>query len=612
MPVNLRAPEPPLRYERDNEASFRMAVEQAFGQFTAQLNWDAILGKPSTFPPEAHAIDGAAHTGNLPAARVSAGTFGAGDYTFPDVLVLARAGAGWIVRPDATTALSISGSTNTGAGANYHLFGQSHGSLPSVHQWRQATTERMRLTDRLLIGTTDNGNAAAGGLRTTGAVDIGGDLYLGGTLQTGTVPAARVAAGVFGTGQFTFTAAASGIALRLHRAGGQPSMKAVTDGYMIIDSNGQYLSLNHYVSDAVVLVNGGGNVGIGTASPSSKLHLVGSGLITGNLTVESFLTSAIGRSLDTSPNSSGSIIAYPGGGSLRSASSTQAGAIKIRLPFVGWPNTMLRLRVEFYRYSGGASATMYIEGYPYSSASTWANTGAMTLSPDSLDPVVRFGHDGTNPCIWIGETGSSWSYPYVRIVEVSASHNNSAQHIWRSGWEMSFVTSFDTVQVTQSNNKPVTPASKVSAGTFGAGDYTFPNVVTVLGGESSALTNPGQIAVKRSGSNAPYISFHGTNGTRGGYIQFSSTGQATLSVDVNQDLRIRTNNTEAAYFRNSGQLVLGNSNAVGNAAAGGLRATGRSQFDDRVDIEGHRAARVIASTSDPSGTPPDGVFWAKV
>lgn len=60
----------------------------------------------------------------------------------------------------------------------------------------------------------------------------------------------------------------------IERASGASSIKAgPTDGYMMIDSNGQQLRLNNYVADNIVLANGGGSVGIGTTSPDSRLDI---------------------------------------------------------------------------------------------------------------------------------------------------------------------------------------------------------------------------------------------------------------------------------------------------------------------------------------------------
>jgi len=64
----------------------------------------------------------------------------------------------------------------------------------------------------------------------------------------------------------------SGVALKLGRISGNPSIKS-SDGYLIMDSGGSAAALNWYVSDNVILAHGGGKVGIGTPSPDTNLDL---------------------------------------------------------------------------------------------------------------------------------------------------------------------------------------------------------------------------------------------------------------------------------------------------------------------------------------------------
>lgn len=65
-------------------------------------------------------------------------------------------------------------------------------------------------------------------------------------------------------------------ALQISRATGQPSIKS-TSSFLMMDSNSSYVSLNHFVTDDVVLCFGGGSVGIGTSTPSTKLEIDASG-----------------------------------------------------------------------------------------------------------------------------------------------------------------------------------------------------------------------------------------------------------------------------------------------------------------------------------------------
>ncbi len=72
--------------------------------------------------------------------------------------------------------------------------------------------------------------------------------------------------------------------IEVGRGAGRSSIKASADadgGYLALDSSGNGLILNHYSSDNVWLVTGGGNVGVGTTGPSQKLHVSGNARITG-------------------------------------------------------------------------------------------------------------------------------------------------------------------------------------------------------------------------------------------------------------------------------------------------------------------------------------------
>ena len=136
-------------------------------------------------------------------------------------------------------------------------------------------------------------------------------------------------------------------------------------------------------------------------------------------------------------------ISHPYGAQAGAGNGTQ-GAIKITLP-VSWTATMMHLTVKVYEYSTGRSFDMKLGGYIYT-GEAWYNTFAYLIGdPDSaIDHTVRFGHDGSKCCIYIGETSSTWSYPKVAVTEVVLGHSSYDMNRWHSGWDVTFETTLAT------------------------------------------------------------------------------------------------------------------------------------------------------------------------
>ena len=135
--------------------------------------------------------------------------------------------------------------------------------------------------------SNDNGqlSLSSGGVQKI-QINAASNSYLnGGNVGIGTVSPSKKLH-VVGTTQID--AAGAGGTLLLGRANGEPSIKAQTDngGYLIMDSTSNFLSLNHYTNQNVILSSGGGNVGIGTTSPSQKLQVAGNIYTTGSVRIE--------------------------------------------------------------------------------------------------------------------------------------------------------------------------------------------------------------------------------------------------------------------------------------------------------------------------------------
>lgn len=138
-------------------------------------------------------------------------------------------------------------------------------------------------------------------------------------------------------------------------------------------------------------------------------------------------------------------VAAPEIGAFSQSSPAVTGAIKITLPQYR-TNTMLSFRVDIFDYAAGAAITYEIAGYTHKSG--WINCTAVAVGSAARTKTVRFGHDGSKCCIWIGETNSTWSYPKVRVYDFIAGHDNFTAARWATGWEVGIATGFNTIEAT--------------------------------------------------------------------------------------------------------------------------------------------------------------------
>jgi hypothetical protein len=184
------------------------------------------------------------------------------------------------------------------------------------------------------------------------------------------------------------------------------------------------------LTDASQLGNSGGYVGAGGIATFQYVRTTGGGLA------------------DTSGTSSALRIYAPGGAAYATGTSAVTGAIKIRLPQYR-SSTMMRMTVKIFEYAGGTGAgtsrSIELGGYNYGPGG-WYNTFATQETDGGGNINVRFGHDGTKNAIWIGETGTVWSYPQIFVTEFQAGYNNFGYTQWVDGWSVSIDSSFGTVE----------------------------------------------------------------------------------------------------------------------------------------------------------------------
>ena len=361
----------------------------------------------------------------------------------------------------------------------------------------------------------------------------------------------------------------------------------VTMASIIYDGNNSFLSIGTTTtSNYVKFVSGngveamritaGGNVGIGTTSPTQKLE------VDGSIGFSKALYSDIGTS--------GSYIAKPWGGDfLGSNGSTQTGAIKVILPTTTGEDDMIKFTIDVYQYATNKSFSVDVGCYVYQApgGTTLTNcTAIVNAKLANQNWTVRFGDDGTNHCIWIGELTTVWTYPQIICRDFYGGFLTQTED-YLLEWDVTFEsTAFEDVQTTLTNNFPLSGGGvdgaflPLAGGTMtGTGFVQFPdNFDLYLGsatngdfqayhdGSNTYLRNlNGNFIIKQdkvdadlilesddgAGGTTPYITLDGSAGNIKVYKNMNFQDNDILQMGTSGDLNIYHDGSNS-YIKDTG------------------------------------------------------------
>lgn len=304
-------------------------------------------------------------------------------------------------------------------------------------------------------------------------------------------------------------------------------------------------SLNKTVPSNAVFTDTDTKNTAGATNTTSKIYLTGATTQAGsaqtysntNVWTKNGAVNALGVGNGTS------YFAYVDGGSFVTMESTEIGFLKIKLP-VAWSSTMVSFTVTIFNYQDGTSADYYISGYPYGTDKRWNSCTAVCVGKAGQkisNLTVRFGTDGTNSLVYIGESNTSWDYPQVVIHDVCIGFQGNTFDSWATGWSIDFTTT------------ALTRAENVISNTHvGYGSATSWNNVS---------GKPSFSAVATSGSyndlsNKPTIPSVG-NGTVTITQNGVSKGSFTLNQSGNATIALTDTNTDTKYSAGAGLSLSG-------------------------------------------------------
>jgi len=162
-------------------------------------------------------------------------------------------------------------------------------------------------------------------------------------------------------------------------------------------------------------------------------------------------------------------------------SSNTAGAIKISLPAFQTSN-IFSFTINLFGLSTsiGAedNAVITVSGINNGFVESKENIVSIKTSNVLSDYTIRFGHDGVTDCIWIGEV--AYTFRYVAIAITNLFVQGGSTDVWKNAFDINRVQSFDTVQLTKTNNLAAADFDKLKNKPVGvSGSFTTVDSKTV-------------------------------------------------------------------------------------------------------------------------------------
>ena len=156
----------------------------------------------------------------------------------------------------------------------------------------------------------------------------------------------------------------------------------------------------------------------------------------------------------------GFYINKPYGADFYTTTNNYTGAIQIALPTGGTGHDdMIKFVVDIFDYDTQACVTVFIGGYTYQNVgtgnNTWTNPSATVLGQSaSQNYTVRFGDNGTEHCVWIGDTTSTWNHLQVIVRDFFAGYTANINN-YLGGFGISVDATQATVNNTLTNCFPM-------------------------------------------------------------------------------------------------------------------------------------------------------------